>query len=332
MRETNLTDRWISSETELKEEHFDGIISMHARMCRGIISRWGAPPYVYVDLHAGPGHLEFNGRKFDGSPLIAARALEREQLLHIAACFDQDPATAETLIKALPPTFTADVIAEPCERGFPRWVQGVDRRFYRYGLIYADPIGKEIPHILLAEAARKFPKAELLTYVSATNYKRRNGVQPGDRLADHIATVGKRFTLIRKPSGKHQWTFILWTGWDKFPEWRKIGFYRIDSPDGQLILAQLNLTKRELHESSNTPLPFEREPYRTYAEYLRHPRFLKIRAEVFKRAAGICERCRRRPPTEPHHLRYPPWGTFDVPENMIAVCHQCHCEIHGKAT
>lgn len=73
------------------------------------------------------------------------------------------------------------------------------------------------------------------------------------------------------------------------------------------------------------------KPYRGYQEYLRHPRFLEIRAEVFARAAGKCERCDRRPPTEPHHLRYPPWGTFDVPENMTAVCHQCHCEIHGKA-
>jgi hypothetical protein len=45
----------------------------------------------------------------------------------------------------------------------------------------------------------------------------------------------------------------------------------------------------------------------------------------------MCERCHGRPPTEPHHLRYPSWGTFDVPENMIAVCHPCHCQIHGKA-
>jgi hypothetical protein len=70
--------------------------------------------------------------------------------------------------------------------------------------------------------------------------------------------------------------------------------------------------------------------YRSYAEYLRHPRFLEIRAQVFTRAAGRCERCRQCPPTEPHHLRYPPWGSFDIPENLIAVCHQCHCEIHGK--
>lgn len=70
--------------------------------------------------------------------------------------------------------------------------------------------------------------------------------------------------------------------------------------------------------------------YRSYAEYLHHPRFLKVRAEVFDRAGGACENCGERPPTEPHHLRYPPWGAFDVPENMIAVCNPCHCAIHGK--
>ena len=46
----------------------------------------------------------------------------------------------------------------------------------------------------------------------------------------------------------------------------------------------------------------------------------------------MCERCNARPPTEPHHLRYPQWGAFDVPENLIAVCHQCHCDIHGKVS
>ncbi|MGW4663225.1 HNH endonuclease [Streptosporangium sandarakinum] len=71
-------------------------------------------------------------------------------------------------------------------------------------------------------------------------------------------------------------------------------------------------------------------PYRSYREYLKHPKFLEVRAQVFERAAGRCERCHEWPPTEPHHLHYPPWGTFDVPENMIAVCHPCHCEIHGK--
>lgn len=70
--------------------------------------------------------------------------------------------------------------------------------------------------------------------------------------------------------------------------------------------------------------------YATYAEYLRHPRFRAVRRQVIERAGGICERCRSRPVTEVHHVRYPPWGTFDVPENLIAICHPCHCKEHGK--
>ena len=34
--------------------------------------------------------------------------------------------------------------------------------------------------------------------------------------------------------------------------------------------------------------------------------------------------------TEVHHVRYPPWGTFDTVDNLLAVCHECHCEAHGK--
>ena len=79
------------------------------------------------------------------------------------------------------------------------------------------------------------------------------------------------------------------------------------------------------------PRPGSDQPYRTYAEYLRHPRFLQVRKAAFDRAGGRCERCRGRPPSEPHHLRYPPWGAFDIPTTLIAVCHRCHCDIHGKA-
>lgn len=78
------------------------------------------------------------------------------------------------------------------------------------------------------------------------------------------------------------------------------------------------------------PRPGIDAPYRNYREYLRHPRFLAVRARAFERADGLCERCKQRPPTEPHHLRYPPWGAFDVPENLLVVCHRCHCELHGK--
>ena len=71
-------------------------------------------------------------------------------------------------------------------------------------------------------------------------------------------------------------------------------------------------------------------PYRSYSEYLQHPEFKKVRSQVMTRAENTCEQCQANRATEVHHLKYPPWGTFDVPENMIAICHPCHCKIHGK--
>lgn len=70
-------------------------------------------------------------------------------------------------------------------------------------------------------------------------------------------------------------------------------------------------------------------PYHNYAEYLQHPHFRRIRAEAMKRAHWKCQRCGGRA-TQVHHLRYPPWGTFDVVENLQPICYRCHCAIHGK--
>jgi len=329
-----VADEWISAETEPKEADFRGILGMHLQICKGIRSRQGGPPYLYADLYAGPGQLSFNGKEFQGSPLIFLDLAAKEGLPYEAMCFERDPDVAERLSGAVASLNGSRpaVYPEPCETGFSRWLDSAGRRRNQYGLIYSDPIKDEIPHRLLSRAAAMLPRVDILSYVAATQYKRRRGVDPERPfLSDHVRAIGKDVVLIRRPHTAWHWTFILWSNWVNFPQWERRGFYRLDSEIGSEIMKQLDLSSREHKELANTPLPFEREPYRSYAEYLRHPRFLKIRAEVFERAAGLCERCGQRPPTEPHHLRYPPWGTFDVPENMIAVCHQCHCEIHGKA-
>jgi uncharacterized membrane protein len=72
------------------------------------------------------------------------------------------------------------------------------------------------------------------------------------------------------------------------------------------------------------------QPYRTYNEYLRHPEFRKVRSQAMLRSGGLCEQCHAAPPSEVHHRRYPPWGTFDTEDNLLAVCHKCHCGLHGK--
>lgn len=340
---------WVSAETEPKEADFRGILRMHIPICKGIIGRYGSGSYLYVDLYAGPGCLQHEGREFSGSPLIARDELSHAALPYEAVHFERNPETAATLAEALyvptslldcPNPDTSPIRQEPHESGFPRWLEENGLQPNRYGLVYADPINDEIPLDSLNKAARYLPKVDLLSYVSATQYKRRrgqdikrNGYSDKPLLSEHIKAVSKRYALIRKPRAAWQFTFVLWSNWVDLPDWNRRGFYRLDSTEGQQILDQLDLNKDEHKAKANTPLPFDPDPpYRTYREYLRHPRFLAVRKQVFERAGGKCERCGIRPPTEPHHLRYPPWGTFDVPENLVAICHQCHCDAHGKAS
>jgi len=140
-----------------------------------------------------------------------------------------------------------------------------------------------------------------------------------------MASIDKRVWLVRQCSGRHQWTFLLGTNWDSFPEFHNHGFFKADSPVGQQVLEQLDNTATELKKNDTA-----RPAYRTYAEYLRHPRFLQVREDRMMIANGRCELCRESPATEPHHLIYPAWGTFDTTANFLMVCHPCHCRIHRK--
>jgi hypothetical protein len=265
-----VADDWISDETEPKERDFRGILEMHVPVCKGILQRYGHAPYLYVDLYAGPGHLEFRGHRFLGSPLIAQDILTRHGVQHEAVHFERDGDVAARLAKALwvpvslldiPGPDTAPILTEACQIGFPRWLEKTGPQPRRLGLVYADPIKDEIPVDLLNKAAEFMPRVDLLSYVSATQYKRRRGgdlkrVGRTNRplLSDHVNAVNKRFALIRKPRGPWQFTFVLWSDWGGLPEWNGRGFYRLDSDEGRRILDSLDLTSRQKHAKANTPL------------------------------------------------------------------------------
>jgi hypothetical protein len=334
-------EEWVSPETEQKERHYRGLVRIHARICKAILAKQRRPlPYLFADLHGGPGNLPRpNGAgTFLGSPLITLDELVGAQLPYQTWHFEHDIIVADRLAQAIPghdQLGRAQVWSEPFEQGVPRLLERLGRQPWRYGLIYSDPISDPIPVDALNLIAKQLLRVDLLAYVSATNqYKRANanGQGHGRRLADDILAVDKAQVLIRKPHRAEQYTFILWSNWVSYPDWKKEGFYKLDSPQGREILEVLDCTKKELHARRNTPLPGLEPPppYATYEEYLRHPRFLAVKAQVFERAGGICERCGLQPATDPHHLVYPPWGTFDVPENLVAVCHDCHCRAHGK--
>ena len=68
--------------------------------------------------------------------------------------------------------------------------------------------------------------------------------------------------------------------------------------------------------------------YSSYAEYLRTPTLMAVKKQVAERSCGQCELCGRSPATEYHHVRYCAWGQYDPPENLLHVCHDCHCDCH----
>ena len=66
-----------------------------------------------------------------------------------------------------------------------------------------------------------------------------------------------------------------------------------------------------------------------YTWYLGSAFWRERREHILHRANYICEKCRTRPATEVHHLTY--IRVFgELPSDLVALCRQCHSEIHWR--
>lgn len=68
-----------------------------------------------------------------------------------------------------------------------------------------------------------------------------------------------------------------------------------------------------------------------YRGYLKTAAWRQKRAEVIRRAAGVCERCRRWPVANVHHLTYERLGDEPL-SDLLGVCRRCHEELHRGTT
>lgn len=348
----------ISGNSPLKQQNYRTILTAQMHMVLAMMRRhtWICPRYLHIDLNAGPGQYS-DGML--GSPLIAADICQQLSIAFSSWCIEKEAATYAHLLQGFQARYPEKhaslfTVSEHARfrlvhddaahalsclmhviEGHPRW----NNLNAIYGMIYTDHNG--LPNFpLLAQCAEWFARVDILMHVPATVIKRcfySPANQLDKRLNDLMNGIKKDYWLVREPHNHFQWTFVLGTNWDDFPEFAKIGLYRTDSQRGRSILKKLSLNAKDYAASAldvsqmySTP-PQPLVPYTSYAEYLGHPTFLKVRAQVVERAHGHCEYqgCGE-PMAEVHHLKYPPWGTFDVPENIIAICHQCHCLIHGK--
>ncbi len=54
----------------------------------------------------------------------------------------------------------------------------------------------------------------------------------------------------------------------------------------------------------------------------------KLLNQVYERANGICEKCRKRAGVEFHHIIFRSQGGSDTMENLIFLCKKCHGKEH----
>ncbi len=314
-----------SDMTPIKLEQLRMILAAHLDISGNVIRKmtnWRRY-YLYIDATSGPGRYT----EHIGSPLVFLEEAQSRRLRYKALFIEEGKESSQELaqnVAGYPDVFVQD---GDYESVIPDVFTTNDEK--QIGLLYIDPNNGMPNRAAIQHVAGVFPRLDILLYASATAFKR---VKGSPRLCDLIEGAGKRHWLIRKPfiNDAWQWTFLLGSNMSFAGKMKRdLGMEPVNSASGQRIIDQLSLTVDERERLFQLPLTDLDQGYKTYAEYLQHPRFLAVRRKAMNRAVGRCEQCRDRFPTEVHHKRYPPWGTFDVPENLIALCHDCHCAIHG---
>lgn len=246
---------------------------MHAKIVKGLLrkkNRQLKKRYFYIDLNAGSGI--YNGIK--GSPIVLLDAISGA---HIFEPFDVylceiNTESAHKLLQTCISKMDRPSVAQNgrmCEvssfkgdslcvinKDNVSWVNDIvssgryDEEPYYVGMIYSDPNGCEtFNNIARLSKMKALGMVDVLMHLSATTIKRVAGVNPNTtRLLDGIQSINKKYWWIRKPYGQFQWTFIIGTNWQRFPNLKTFGFYRIDTPEGLEILNFTHYTQQEAQE------------------------------------------------------------------------------------
>ncbi|MFC1959830.1 hypothetical protein ACFLYO_03880 [Chloroflexota bacterium] len=244
-----------SEFTNKKHEDFQTLLAVQMKVVKNIFNKYAYLENCYLYFDINPG----DGSETGKSPVIAVDLLRGLQLPYTAIFTEREQSNA----KKLSQHFGNDnnVIVEQGDHNtiIPRYIErppACDSKgttSYVYGSLYADPSGTEPPWELLQQFANQYPRIDLIVYLSATNYKRirgearTRGIQVPN-LQDRIKDIAKKNWIIREPEGMHQWTFLIGTNWQSYPDYKRLGFVKLESKRGKAVFEKLVYTEREQHD------------------------------------------------------------------------------------
>ncbi len=247
-----IDDYGCGPKTVTKFEHFSIFLKHYLSIVGAIQKKHSyAGNFHYVDMNAGPGiinncmpHVPIGTF---GSPLIFLVESEKKAINYHADFIEQNINSFNSLRQNSPSFLNGSVgwhlgdhsnIAPELVRNYIKW---------KFGLLYNDPNGADNSIDCIYKCLQKRPKYDVLFNISASSFKRVAGRRKQKTsISDYITNPLDKVMWFAKdllPGDKHQWTMIFGTNYDDMKSIEEIGFYRLDTPQGQKTWNTINNTR-----------------------------------------------------------------------------------------
>jgi len=253
-----------SDWTSDKLHFFSLFVIMHLEITKSVMRKWNKSRYYYFDLNAGCGFDPATGSP--GSPVIFSDIANQLGIDHTGHMIEINRDNCDSLQSKLNEGehFRSCAIHGDHNKYMRQFCQ--DRYRNEFGLFYADPNAvNDAPLSLLSELSLYWKRADILMMLPAATLKRVSRRFNRATLAHHFDKIHKKNIMIKKPVGKHEFTFVYCTNGPVL-KWEKQDFYDIMSEDGQRVFDKLNRTNHE-RKTATQPNLFDLPPIQDSSSY-----------------------------------------------------------------